>query len=192
MIATNINVRESAEHMQRSSESRNAAGQRSFCCEHAVCEVERVLDIPKGLAEETGYAPHIVSLIKGMAEHGAAATDPIREFSSLLGEQWSVLLLLLLRDGPFRYSVLHRLVGVVTDAGPISQRILTLKMRGLERNGLVARKVTPSAPPRVDYQLTPLGERFLEQTGKFAEWVISETPNINTARRAFDRGDQFR
>ncbi len=68
-----------------------------------------------------------------------------------VGDKWSVFVIMLLGDGPRRFNEIKRMVG------GISQRMLTLTLRGLERDGLVTRTVFPTIPPRVDYELTDLG-----------------------------------
>src|SRR3990170_5838304 len=73
-----------------------------------------------------------------------------------VGDKWSMLIVMNLSNGPKRFSELKRAI-----AG-ISQRMLTLSLRGLERDGLVSRTVTPTIPPRVDYELTAIGESLRE------------------------------
>src|SRR6202008_1343110 len=80
---------------------------------------------------------------------------------SRIGDKWSVLVIVLLADGPRRFNELKRMIG------GISQRMLTLTLRGLERAGLVTRTMFPTIPPRVDYELTELG-RGLAQPGQSA------------------------
>ena len=76
---------------------------------------------------------------------------PVSEILGRIGDKWSVLVVMTLRDGSHRFSEIRRAIPEV------SQRMLTLTLRGLERDGLVSRKVTPTIPPRVDYELTSLG-----------------------------------
>ena len=82
------------------------------------------------------------------------ACQGINEVLSRIGDKWSMLIVANLADGPRRFSELKRAIPT------ISQRMLTLSLRGLERDGLVTRTVTPSIPPRVDYELTALGHTF--------------------------------
>src|SRR6476660_3768951 len=89
-----------------------------------------------------------------VTEPTVSPTSDCRRVSHVLsriGDQWSVLVIMLLHRGPHRFSALKRSIG------GISQRMLTLTLRNLERDGLVSRTVTPSIPPRVDYELTELG-----------------------------------
>src|ERR1700738_2993782 len=95
------------------------------------------------------------------------ATEDCRALSSILalvGDKWTVLIVVLLGDGPKRFNEIKRMVG------GISQRMLTFTLRGLERDGLVTRTVFPTAPPRVDYALTKLG-RHLVGRGGTAQFV---------------------
>lgn len=110
--------------------------------------------------------------------------DGCRELTSILarvGDKWSVLIVMFLGDGPRRFNELRRLVG------GISQRMLTLNLRGLERDGLVTRTVTPTVPPRVDYDLMPLGRSLWEPVRALGSWAAAHRPEIARARQAFDR-----
>ncbi|WP_022722154.1 helix-turn-helix domain-containing protein, partial [Rhodopseudomonas sp. B29] len=69
---------------------------------------------------------------------------------------------------------------------PISQRMLTLTLRGLERDGMVNRTVTPTIPPRVDYELTPMGRSLQEPVLALAQWAVAHLPQIAEAQAKFD------
>jgi DNA-binding HxlR family transcriptional regulator len=97
-----------------------------------------------------------------------------------VGDKWSVLIVMLLGDGPKRFSEIKRLVG------GISQRMLTLTLRGLERDGLVSRTVFAAVPPRVDYALTDLGRSLWEPVEALGLWARAHQEEIETARRRFD------
>ncbi|MGA9524852.1 MAG: helix-turn-helix domain-containing protein [Myxococcaceae bacterium] len=97
-----------------------------------------------------------------------------------MGDKWSVLVIGLLGSGPMRFSELRRAI-----AG-ISQRMLTLTLRGLERDGLITRTVFPSIPPRVDYALTPLGRTLLEPVTALAQWAEKNRVEIQSARDTYD------
>lgn len=105
---------------------------------------------------------------------------PVREVLSRVGDKWSILVVGILRAGSMRFSDLRRSVD------GISQRMLTLTLRGLERDGLVTRTVTPTRPPRVDYALTRLGRTLLDPIMALAEWAESNRPAIQTSRLRFD------
>lgn len=109
---------------------------------------------------------------------------PVREVLNRIGDKWSILIVAMLRDGSMRFSELRRSVD------GISQRMLTLTLRGLERDGLVKRTVTPTTPPRVDYTLTRLGRTLLEPIMALAEWADANRPAIRTARQRFDETDR--
>jgi DNA-binding HxlR family transcriptional regulator len=97
-----------------------------------------------------------------------------------IGDKWSVLVVVMLGDGPKRFSELRRSIA------SISQRMLTLTLRGLERDGLVTRTVFPTIPPRVDYELTQLGQSLLLPVGALGDWARANHAKIVEARRDFD------
>jgi DNA-binding HxlR family transcriptional regulator len=97
-----------------------------------------------------------------------------------VGDKWSVFVIMMLRDGPKRFNELKR------EVGGISQRMLTLTLRGLERDGLVTRTVFPTIPPRVDYELTDLGRGLSQPVQALGAWAASHREQIETARARFD------
>jgi DNA-binding HxlR family transcriptional regulator len=97
-----------------------------------------------------------------------------------VGDKWSMLIVMNLSDGPKRFSELKRAI-----AG-ISQRMLTLSLRGLERDGLISRTVTPTIPPRVDYELTDIGESLREPVKGLGEWALAHIDCIRAAQVRFD------
>jgi DNA-binding HxlR family transcriptional regulator len=103
-----------------------------------------------------------------------------------VGDKWSVLVIMLLGDGPRRFNELKRMVG------GISQRMLTLTLRGLERDGLVTRTVFPTIPPRVDYELTDLARGLREPVVALGKWAIEHQDEIEAARARFDRHNAAR
>jgi DNA-binding HxlR family transcriptional regulator len=103
-----------------------------------------------------------------------------REVLHRVGDKWSVLVIALLGDGPQRFSELRRSIE------GISQRMLTLTLRGLERDGLVTRTVFPTIPPRVDYALTRLGRTLLEPVRALSAWAEKHRQEIQDARDKFD------
>ena len=98
-----------------------------------------------------------------------------------VGDKWSVLVIMLLADGPVRFNELKRKIG------GISQRMLTLTLRGLERDGLVTRTVFATIPPRVDYELTELGRSLQKPVQALGNWALAQQAAIAKARDAFDR-----
>nr|WP_330084928.1 helix-turn-helix domain-containing protein [Methylocystis iwaonis] len=109
----------------------------------------------------------------------------VRDVLNRVGDKWSVLVIMLLGDGTKRFSELKRLIDGV------SQRMLTLTLRGLERDGLVFRKVFPTVPPRVEYTLTPLGKTLLKTVSSLAIWGIDNREEIERAREEFDNRESF-
>lgn len=105
---------------------------------------------------------------------------PIRTILAQIGDKWSLLVILLLQNGEYRFSTIGR------EIPDISQRMLTQTLRKLERDGLVSRKIMPSIPPRVDYKLTKLGHSLFEPIGAMTQWAIDKQPLIVNARKAYD------
>jgi len=102
------------------------------------------------------------------------------EILARIGDKWTVLVVGVLGDGPKRFSEIRRALG------SISQRMLTLTLRGLERDGLVTRTVFPTIPPRVDYELTQLGRSLLKPMSELGLWARQNRVAIEDARRRFD------
>jgi DNA-binding HxlR family transcriptional regulator len=105
---------------------------------------------------------------------------PGREILSRIGDKWTVLVVALLGGGPKRFNEIRRIVG------GISQRMLTLTLRNLERDGLVTRTLFPTRPPRVEYELTSLGFSLLEPVKALGTWATAHEAQIQDARRRFD------
>ena len=97
-----------------------------------------------------------------------------------VGDKWSVLIVRLLGDGSQRFNEIKRMVG------GISQRMLSLTLRSLERDGLVTRTVTPTVPPRVDYALTDLGRSLWTPVEALAGWAHLHHGEIEAAQGRFD------
>src|SRR3974390_511584 len=97
-----------------------------------------------------------------------------------VGDKWSVLVVTLLGKGPRRFNEIRRTIG------GISQRMLTLTLRGLERDGLATRTVYPTIPPRGAYELTILGRTLRGPLGAIAEWARTHRPAIEKAQERFD------
>ena len=111
-------------------------------------------------------------------------SNPIcRTISTLLsriGDKWTVLVVGTLAEGPRRFNELRR------EIPSVSQRMLTLTLRNLERDGLVSRTVTPSIPPRVDYELTELGQSLQRPIRGLTDWAIGNVERIHAAQAGFD------
>jgi DNA-binding HxlR family transcriptional regulator len=98
-----------------------------------------------------------------------------------IGDKWSLLVVQTLGDGSRRFNELRREIPTV------SQRMLTLTLRNLERDGLVNRTVTPTIPPRVDYELTELGRSLQKPICGLVQWAIDHEGAINDAQERYDR-----
>ena len=112
--------------------------------------------------------------------HVAEDCRAVSEVLSRVGDKWTVLVVSTLGDGPKRFNELRRALG------SISQRMLTLTLRALERDGLVTRTVFPTIPPRVDYELTQLGRSLLEPVSELGLWARQNRAAIQDARQRFD------
>src|SRR5919108_3319500 len=112
--------------------------------------------------------------------HVAEDCRAVSEVLSRVGDKWTVLVVTTLGDGPKRFNEIRRALG------SISQRMLTLTLRGLERDGLVTRTVFPTIPPRVDYELTRLGRSLLEPVSGIGLWARQNRAAIQQARARFD------
>jgi DNA-binding HxlR family transcriptional regulator len=107
----------------------------------------------------------------------------VSEVLSRIGDKWSVLVVTKLGTGTKRFNELRG------EIGGISQRMLTLTVRGLERDGLVTRKIIPTSPIGVEYDLTPLGRDLLQPVSALGAWAIRNQAKIRQARVSFDSGE---
>jgi DNA-binding HxlR family transcriptional regulator len=120
---------------------------------------------------------------KGTEEMKDPANPVCRTISTLLsriGDKWTVLVVQTLSEGSKRFNELRR------EIPSVSQRMLTLTLRNLERDGLVSRTVTPIIPPRVDYELTELGHSLQKPICGLAAWATDNVEAIHEAQRRFD------
>lgn len=137
-------------------------------------EAARTAEVPSA-AEAAGRA--------GTAATAAGAhptTCRAREVLQRVGDKWSVLVIDLLGQGTMRFTELHRAIDGIT------ARMLTVTLRGLERDGIVTRTIHPVIPPRVEYALTPMGRTLLDTIGQLVSWTDSHLPEIEAARAAYD------
>lgn len=105
---------------------------------------------------------------------------PAKALMARVGDKWSMLIVIALRDGPLRFNEIKRA------AGAISQRMLTLNLRSMERDGFVSRTVTPTTPPRVDYELTVLGHSLRDPVEALGRWAFEHDDDIKSAQAAYD------
>lgn len=122
-----------------------------------------------------------------MAPRKLHVTEDCRAISDVLarvGDKWSILVVSRLGKQTMRFNELRR------DIGGISQRMLTLTLRGLERDGLITRTVYATVPPRVDYALTPLGCSLLRPVNGLSDWALANKAKLAEARRRFDEENE--
>jgi len=137
---------------------------------HVVDKIQRqALDDLKARVLRGGNDPH----------------GPVRESLARLGDRWTPLLLLVLHTGTLRFTELQRQVNDMA-GGSLSQRILTLKLRALERDGMLERRVIATIPPQVEYSLKPLGVSLVTQFEALLVWLEQQAPVIEAARQAYD------
>ena len=104
----------------------------------------------------------------------------LAETLARVGDKWSMLTIVSLEDGEMRFNALRRRID------GISQKMLTATVRGLERDGYVFRRTSPTKPPSVHYSLTPLGREVLEPVRTLAMWALSRMDTIQGARASYD------
>ena len=118
-----------------------------------------------------------------LENHGNRDCQEIVGIVSCIGDKWTVLVVGVLSRGPMRYGEIYKSIK------SISQRMLTLTLKGLERDGLVARTVFPTTPPRVEYALTEGGRTLVAPVMELWAWARDNRAAIENSRRSFD---QFR
>jgi DNA-binding HxlR family transcriptional regulator len=106
--------------------------------------------------------------------------ERINEVLSRVGDRWSVLVVISLSQyGTMRFNEIKRNLG-------ISQRMLSLTLKELERDGLVKRTQYPTIPPKVEYELTAMGESFRKPVNALGQWALQHRAKIDAAREAYD------
>ena len=103
----------------------------------------------------------------------------VTETLDRIGDKWTVMVVGVLEEGPLRYNEIRRAVD------GISQRMLTLTLKELERDGLVTRTMYPTIPPRVDYELTQLGRNLMTPLRSLYDWAVKHRPAMLAARKRF-------
>ncbi len=105
---------------------------------------------------------------------------PTRRVLDRIADKWTALIIGLLEDQPKRFSQLQRGIG------GISQKMLAQTLRSLERDGLVTRTIYPEVPPRVEYELTPLGRTLIEPLAAIRLWAESHMNSVTNAQNTYD------
>jgi len=111
---------------------------------------------------------------------GQPASCRARKVLQRVGDKWSMYVIDLLGRGTMRFTELHRGIDGITS------RMLTVTLRGLERDGIVTRTIHPVIPPRVEYALTPMGRTLLDTIGQLVSWADSHLNEIDAARASYD------
>ena len=138
----------------------------------------------------SAQANSLMALRQEMMANGNAKDDPTRELMALLGDKWSNLILLILASGELGHARLKRAIELLSFETAISQRVLTLKLRSLERNGIVSRTISDDVPPSVTYALTEIGNDLTNRSGELVRWIASNNKIITKARELFDQQDE--
>ena len=130
--------------------------------------------------EGTRMSPSHIELPADMPAPDAGGCVATREILDRIGDKWSLYIVAMLANGPQRFNELKRSIE------GISQRMLTLTLRGLERDGLITRTMFPTIPPRVDYELTDMGRTLLEPVMALVNWANENQVAIAEAHKRFD------
>jgi DNA-binding HxlR family transcriptional regulator len=121
-----------------------------------------------------------ISKVTPTQHHDPDACPAVREVLNRVGDKWTVQVVRYLGERPHRFSELRRAIE------GISQRMLTLTLRGLERDGLITRTVEPTIPPKVEYALTDLGRTLLVPVFALAQWALENRMSIHAAQQRYD------
>ena len=119
--------------------------------------------------------------VRSLSDLPPSVCQSVSDVLARVGDKWSILVIAMLSRGSMRFTEIKRSIGA------ISQKVLTTTLRGLERDGYVSRKVTPSIPPRVDYELTDLGHDVLVPVMALAQWALLRRERVEKARTKFDQ-----
>ena len=120
------------------------------------------------------------SLPERALSHPTVCCKAVGSVLARVGDKWSVLVVMSLDDGTYRFNELKRRID------GISQRMLTLTLRGLERDGLVERTFFPTIPPKVSYALTGLGRSLRDPVGALGQWAIEHRVTVERSREIYD------
>jgi DNA-binding HxlR family transcriptional regulator len=116
----------------------------------------------------------------GFVEHHPDECRAVGQILDRIGDKWTVMVVGALSNGPLRFNAIMR------EIGGVSHRMLTLTLRGLERDGLVTRTAYATIPPKVEYELTELGRSLIEPLRVLATWAVKHRPEMERARAKFE------
>lgn len=127
-----------------------------------------------------GVTNKLVRMEEAAGKHPGESCFAVNEAIAIIRDKWTILVVGMLgRHGPLRYNELQR------EVGGISQRMLTLTLKSLEENGLVTRTIFATVPPRVDYELTPVGRTLIKPLRALLDWSIENRDAMEEARRSY-------
>jgi DNA-binding HxlR family transcriptional regulator len=133
---------------------------------------------------DSGHVDPVCEPLGAVEPAVSASSEPsmcrARQVLQRVGDKWSMSVIDLLGQGTMRFSELHRSIDGIT------ARMLTVTLRGLERDGIVTRTIHPVIPPRVEYDLTPMGQTLLNPIGQLVAWADNHLPEISAAQAAYD------
>lgn len=139
-----------------------------------------------GADQAQQHEANLRDLLSRMAQFGTDRGDPVRTVPAFLGDRWSSLVMHLLKGGMLRHGELRKLICLISAEQDISQRMLTLKLRVLERDGLIHRTVTDDVPPRVEYRLSTLGQESYAHFSALVRWAEAASAAVRQARATYD------
>ncbi len=125
-------------------------------------------------------APRLLPDFPGLDPEDINSCRVVLEVLDRVGDKWTVMVVGALAAGPMRFNAVQRSIP------GLSHRMLTLTLRGLERDGLVERRAYPTSPPKVEYELTPFGRSLFAPLSALAGWAMSNKATILAARSSFD------
>ena len=134
----------------------------------------------RGGDDAADHGARLAALFGSPAAFDRACCQEVGPVLSLVGDKWTVLVVVVLARGPRRFNEIKRLIGGIT------QRMLTFTLRALERDGLVRRTAFPTAPPKVEYELTELGHSLREPVEALGRWAFENHARMAEARRRFE------
>jgi DNA-binding HxlR family transcriptional regulator len=147
--------------------------------------VEKVIAKDVGAQQADQIRELCTTFVKRSTRIEKARSGPVRQTSRLVGDKWTPLVVMVLNCGAMRYLALHNVVSLLARQGDeigISQRMLTLVLRNLEMNGMVARSAQSATAHRGEYSLTPLGKSFYQQVMQLVEWAERHSEELILAR----------
>jgi DNA-binding HxlR family transcriptional regulator len=141
----------------------------------------KMVTAAKNAQEGTNLVLEHTEVAVELPDRGSEDCRAVSSVLARVGDKWSILIIVRLGDGPKRFNEIKRMVG------GISQRMLTLTLRGLERDGLVKRTQFQTIPPRVDYELTQLGRSLWDAVEPLGAWARAHVKQIARAQAVFDK-----